>query len=542
MRDPGNEPLSTTSRHSLLLMMMGVLALALAVHGGALGTWFAQDDITFLLRAARHLPHPGLARWLSAGLAIAGEHAAFGLSPVGYHAVNLLLHGLNTLGVWALALALTRRRLAALLAAVIFGTSSIAFTPLHWVTGIIELLAAACLLGATLVHWRPGPPGGSRVLTSALLLVAALLSKETAIPWIAVMVVADGVGGRDRSHAISLILPGVLTVGFAAWLLTTGIALDTARHGAYSTSFSPASLGANLATYIGWCVAAWNAIPDAIATSDPDAWRLALPACVVLWLAASGLPASRRSPIQIGVAWWLAFLIPVLPLAGRTYYYYLYVPWIGGSIALAALVTGMADRLGARRALLACVAVAAIDAALQWRDVSLRGGAVQDHLPIDPILRDSQLIRHAVSGLESARLPAGSSVGFVNPVVRPSAAPPRGRSLGEGLDTTRSYIPLEAALRGGETLELLAPELHYRGFSSTIPPDWLDVECFHYEQRGWLEHWGRGPQALLRQARLQMSTGQTMAAESTYQRARALGAGRVPPDSIAALTASSRSR
>ena len=541
MRPPDTEPLSATSRHPLLLLL-GVLALALVVHGRALGTYFAQDDITFLLRAARHLPHPGLARSLSAGLAIAGEHAVFGLSPVGYHAVNLLLHGLNTLGVWALALALTRRHRAALLAAVLFGTSSIAFTPLHWVTGIVELLAAACLLGATLVHRRPGPPGTSRVLTTTLLVVAALLSKETAIPWVAVMVFADTMSGRDRSRARALILPGVLTAGFVAWLLATGIAPDAARGGAYAMSLSPAFLGANLATYVAWSVAAWNAVPDAIAAADPEAWRLALPACVVLWLAAGGLPEGRRAPVRIGAAWWLAFLLPVLPLAHHTYHYYLYVPWIGGSIALAALVTGIADRLGARQALLACVAVAAIDAALQWRDVSRRGSATQDHLPIDPILRNSLLIRHAVSGLESARLPAGSSVGFVNPVARPSAAPPRGRSTGEGLDTTRTYIPLEAALRGGETLELLAPELHYRGFSSTIPPDWLDVECFHYEQRGWLEYWGKGPQALLRQARVQMSSGRTMAAESTYRRAGALEAGRVRPDSIGAVTAPSRSR
>ena len=542
MRHPGTEPLPTISRHWLRWLPFGVLALALAVHGRALGTYFAQDDITFLLRAARHLPHPGLARSLSAGLAIAGEHAVFGLSPIGYHAVNLLLHGLNTLGVWALALALTRGQRAALLAAVLFGTSSIAFTPLHWVTGIVELLAAACLLGATLVHWRPGPPGPSRVLTTTVLLAAALLSKETAIPWVAVMVFADRMSGRDRSHARALILPGALTAGFVAGLLATGIGLDTARHGAYSMSFAPAFLGANLATYIAWCVAAWNALPDAIATSDPLAWRLALPACVVLWLAAGGLPAGRRSPLQVGVAWWLAFLLPVLPLAGHTYYYYLYVPWIGGSIALAALVSGIADRLGARRALLVCVAVAAIDAALQWRDVSLRGSAVEDHLLIDPTLRDAQLIRHAVSGLESARLPAGSSVGFVNPVARPPAAPPRGRSRGEGLDTTRSYIPLEAALRGGETLELLAPGLRYRGFSSTIPPDWLDVECFHYEQRGWLEHWGKGPQALLRQARVQMASGRTLAAESTFRRARALEAGGIRSDSSSGITATSRSR
>jgi hypothetical protein len=118
-----------------------------------------------------------------------------------------------------------------------------------------------------------------------------------------------------------------------------------------------------------------------------------------------------------------------------------------------------------------------------------------------------------------------------------SAAPARGRSLGAGMDTTRSYIPLEAALRGGETLALLAPELRYRGFSSTIPADWLDVDCFRYEQRGWLEYWGRAAAALRKQAQVQAQAGQAMAAESTWSRVRALD---LAADTSAAVTSRRR--
>lgn len=525
------------TRHLDALLPLTAVAIAIAVHARALGTYFARDDITFLLRAEHHLPPPGLARILSTALAISVEHAAFGLSPVGYHVVNLALHAVNVLGVYALALRLSSDRRVAWLAAVCFGTSSIAFTPMNWVTGIVELLTAACLLGATLVAWKPGPPRAARVLAATLLLLAALLSKETALPWVAVMLVAGRLSGRRAFPARSLIPAGVLTACVLGWFLAHGTGLDTTRDGAYAMRSAPAFLAANLATYFAWSVAAWNAIPDAIAAVDADAWRLALPACVVLWLALGGLPGSRRTPIRVGATWWLGFLLPVLPLANHTYYYYLYIPWIGGSIALACLVSGLADRLGARRASLACAAVAAIHVGFQWRDVSLRSSALEDHLPIDDTIRDSQLIRHAVSGLESAALPAGSAVGFVNPVSRTSAAPARGRSLGAGMDTTRSYIPLEAALRGGETLALLAPQLRYRGFSSTIPPDWLDVDCFRYEQRGWLEYWGKAAAALRKQARVQAQAGQAMAAESTWSRVRALD---LAADTSAAVTSRRR--
>ena len=114
------------TRHLGALLPLTAVAMAIAVHARALGTYFARDDITFLLRAAHHLPQPGPGRILSTALAISVEHAAFGLSPVGYHVVNLALRAVNVLGVYALALRLSSDRRVAWLAAVCFGTSSIA--------------------------------------------------------------------------------------------------------------------------------------------------------------------------------------------------------------------------------------------------------------------------------------------------------------------------------------------------------------------------------------------------------------------------------
>ena len=86
-----------------------------------------------------------------------------------------------------------------------------------------------------------------------------------------------------------------------------------------------------------------------------------------------------------------------------------------------------------------------------------------------------------------------------------------------------SYFPLEAAMRGGETLRLFVPNIVYLGFAATIPRAWENAECFYYEQRGWLQRWGRGQQALMRQAEVQMTAGFWSAAESTLIRVRALG-------------------
>src|SRR5439155_869055 len=47
--------------------------------------------------------------------------------------------------------------------------------------------------------------------------------------------------------------------------------------------------------------------------------------------------------VEIGLGWWLLFLIPVLPLAHHTYLYYLYIPWAGGAIGAAALGRRLLD-------------------------------------------------------------------------------------------------------------------------------------------------------------------------------------------------------
>jgi hypothetical protein len=83
---------------------------------------------------------------------------------------------LNFAGAYLLGLKLGCSRATAGL----LGMSSIAFTPLHWATGVIELLTGTLLLGATLLHLQ----GGRRSLwPAALVALTAMLSKETAASW-----------------------------------------------------------------------------------------------------------------------------------------------------------------------------------------------------------------------------------------------------------------------------------------------------------------------------------------------------------------------
>ncbi len=518
---PGAEPRRPPARpRPPAAFLAPALVLAVAVHGRALGTFFAQDDITLLSRSAGLVPPGGLFRPL-AQAAFRGEYALFGLDPLGYHVVGLALHLLAVALLYALALRLTRSRGTAAAAAVLFGTSAIAFTPLHWATSVGELLAADLLLGATLLWPGGGEVAPARRWGAALLALAAMSCKEIAAGWVIVVALLD----RGSPRRLRALLPALLvSVLFVVVFVLTGQTRQLDSAGAYALSGSPWFLARNLSTYLAWCAALQDPVRDVVAAADPRAWRLAVPLVVLAAMILWGRPRAERRPVEIGAGWWLAFLLPVLPLLRHTYLYYLYVPWAGGAIAVAAVGRSLLAHLPRRVGLALAVAALAGFVGLEARNVALRETATRDALPVDRTLRDALLLRHALAGLRAAALPAGARVAFVNPVTRPAldlmtGAPTRPEDRG----ARRSFWPLEAAMRDGETVRLFLPGVEYLGFARTIPPEWEDAECFHFEQRGWLEPWGSGARALARQAEVQLAAGDREGAARTLARMRARG-------------------
>jgi hypothetical protein len=523
MEDDANADSTAAARPALAHLGIA-LALAAIVHLRALGTFFAQDDIAFLSRAAG-LTHPDhLYRPLSEVLAFRLMYAWFGLNPLGYHAVNLGLHLFCVAGVYALGTRLTGRRVTGFAAAVLFGCSPIAFTPLHWATGIIDLLACALLIAATLLHLRSREHGGTWAWLGALVALMAMLAKETAVAWIALVAACEWPSDPERKWGRRMIPAATVTLSFAALLVGSGHVMKLDASAAYATTLSPAFIIRNLLTYVRWCTAFWEPIPDRLAAVDPGAWRLGLPvvaavaAVMFLKRRTSGAPA-----MFIGLAWWLGFLAPVLPLLHHTYLYYAYIPWAGGAIGTAALGRALSGGSARSVGTLAGMTALGLFVALSALAMQHRASMIQNALPVDRTIRDAVLLRHSLEGLRAANLQPGTRVAFLNPVPGPHfdlAA--GGPASGSGVTRT-SYYPLEAAMRGGETLRLFFPRLIYLGFARVLPPAWEDSESFYFEQRGWLEPWGHGQRALLRQAETQAAAADWAGARESYGRARALG-------------------
>jgi tetratricopeptide (TPR) repeat protein len=132
---------------------------------------------------------------------LALNHAVGGLDPAGYHVVNIALHALASWLVWALARRILPGLAAPLVAGLVFAVHPIHAEAVAPAFGRSEILAAAGVLAALVLHadrYRRGPwaPWGPRAL-GALAFAAAALSKESAFLLLPLLLLLDA-ARRER--------------------------------------------------------------------------------------------------------------------------------------------------------------------------------------------------------------------------------------------------------------------------------------------------------------------------------------------------------
>ncbi|HST62956.1 MAG TPA: tetratricopeptide repeat protein [Longimicrobium sp.] len=205
--------LRSAPRHSA-----GTLALAsaaaCAVYASAARNGYAMDDELILRR--NPLVHGlgrvgellGSAYWPSSSelyrpvtlLSFAGEWALFGDAPGVFHATNVLLHAVVSLLVAGLVLRLGGGRAAAAGAGVLFAVHPVHVEAVANLVGRAEVLATLAVLAACHLYLRPGPRGAGRIAGIALLYVAGLLAKESAVALPALLLVVDALRGRAEGE------------------------------------------------------------------------------------------------------------------------------------------------------------------------------------------------------------------------------------------------------------------------------------------------------------------------------------------------------
>ncbi len=211
-----------------LLLLMVVAAYLPALQAG-----FIWDDDAYVTRNPMLTDPNGLREiWFSAHTqsqyfplvytSFRLEHALWGLNPLGYHLVNIILHGANAVLVW-----MVLRRLqapGAWLAAAIFALHPVQVESVAWVTELKNIESLLFYLLAVLAWMKfLDPPGPARSRFYALALLAyllALFAKTTActLP-VALVLVLWLREGRFRWIRVLQMLP-FLVIGLAMGLVT----------------------------------------------------------------------------------------------------------------------------------------------------------------------------------------------------------------------------------------------------------------------------------------------------------------------------------
>ncbi|MGI9228948.1 MAG: tetratricopeptide repeat protein, partial [Gammaproteobacteria bacterium] len=192
---------------------------------------FVWDDNRYILDEKQLLSLAGLAEiWFSPGSLTEShywpvlytsfwlEHKLWGFNPFGYHLVNVLLHGINTLLLWRLLVKMSVP--GAWLVAAFFAVHPIHVEVVAWVitrkdllATLFSLLAVACWL-----RYREQPKPGTYLALLALF-AAAALSKTIAITLPAVLLLQvwwqhGRIGARDLLQTAPLFLLGLAIAAF----------------------------------------------------------------------------------------------------------------------------------------------------------------------------------------------------------------------------------------------------------------------------------------------------------------------------------------
>jgi hypothetical protein len=192
------------------------------------------------------------------------------------------------------------------------------------------------------------------------------------------------------------------------------------------------------------------------------------------------------------------------------------VPWAGACWLAAGAASRFARRVPA--VLPAALAATLVFAAVEGWSVRAREVAMTGRFATDRTICESTLLRNAMAALDSVPLAPGTRVVFANPAPRAPSA-----SSSQAVRILSTYNPLEVALRGGRSLQVLRPGVRCLGVVDTIPSGWADVEVFLYEPDGSARHLGRGSQAEAALGYFTMRTEQWALAERLFLRSLALG-------------------
>jgi len=483
----------------------GLAALAAALYAPALGVFFSLDDFGFLLRAAGHAAwQQALHRPISTRLYFTAAWNLFGDRVQYYHLLQLVLHLACAGWIMKIGRRLGLSALGARAAALLFLATPVAFTSLHWISGVQELSMAFFALTAA---WLALGEGRLSALGALPAFAAALLCKESAALLLPALALAMPMSRPRR------LLLGLGGLGIAAAALLAGGAFAAKPPGdPYEAGFG-LNLLWNLLTYFAWSSRPWDFFPDRIPQFQPGLalWGLVLPALagIAFWIR-----REARGGIIRASLFFLILLSPVLPLLRHSYFYYLYLPlapiWL--------LVGEGLARLAGRRRWIFIVLLSLFSLSSAWSGSQRRHAMMGGGLLLDPVMRYAKVAETAVETMRAAEMAPRGDLLILVPFVGDAQRLDKGlRPVAGGVKLR--FLPVERALLGGKALRLFFPGVTSASFAYDVPEGdrWRRQFLWWTYGQGKLAPLGYGERGRHLLARLFYEKGAPLRAEEQLQ-------------------------
>lgn len=316
------------------------------------------DQLKWMFTAF-HMGHYQPITWLTLGF----DYVRGGMDPRGYHLTNIVLHSVNAVLVFILALRLlswalsghSRDRsmsiqLGAAAAALLFGVHPLRVESVAWITERRDLVSGCLLLLTALAYLRSADsvPRRPRWLGGALALyVLSLMAKVSGVPLVAVLLALDWYPLR-RSLREPAVWLEKIPIAIAAVLFAL-IAIIGQSHDQTLTAWARHPSSGRIAQslyglifYLEKTIAPMHLLPlyELHLPIHPWDFKYIIPAILVLASAVAIVLGRKRAPaLMTAMICYAALLAPVLGLvqtgpqmvADR----YSYLPSIGLMIALA---------------------------------------------------------------------------------------------------------------------------------------------------------------------------------------------------------------
>jgi hypothetical protein len=325
--------------------MCGILALTALAYLYSAFTGFLGDDFPLIETASRTNPFSAfLARvdvyyrplvWSTFAL----DYSLWGISPVGYHSTNILIHLANTTLAMLIAGEVAKKAWTPLAVGLYFG-----LTPTHtgsvvWLFARTDLLCATFYFATVLLLLKHAKHRSARLavgLVSTTLL--ALLCKEMALslPLVA-FVVSFSYSDERRVARVLDAVRGAFPVLVALGIYLTGryVYVDGLPISPMHDHWTVVKLAVNLARYLATLIVPFN-LEAVKPFFRAHLWALLLASVLFLLLAMSGTLQLRRNKASLPVI--LCTLLAISPVIRLFAPWYLYIPSLGIAILLGIVI------------------------------------------------------------------------------------------------------------------------------------------------------------------------------------------------------------